>query len=443
MLNKDKELFEFLSNAPKEFREGEQIKKFQMKNGDFIHCVLWNMHFYITGTDIVKILLYRFQTSNRQLINLKKFEEGIFSDLRNLKPGIDATLEGPRSEFLEFLYKNGCIRTQKKQKVFYWYSVPHDALFCDALERDLRRESNLQSYNKYISSLTRPPTEMNNYSINYGQRTLGDMGQRSLNDLGQRSLGDLGQRPLTDIDPRMSKSMDRLQIRPQSANIFDMNIDQKRIFDTQPFNTKNSSNIKVYPEFDNFEHDAFYREDVAKGTIDDFYSPSINKQINPSDFSKVPIEYSKGDFSKSSMDFSKGNNMDFSKGSNMDFSKGSMDYKNNFSKNSMDYTKNSSINFSKNSMTDFSMNTYSNNTMTDYTKKNNNDNIKNDFYSINKQNNLNEFPRSMSQPNLNLNDFDFLKERMEARVKEEEEKKNIASKKSMAQRDQFELFRKY
>jgi len=38
------------------------------------------------------------------------------------------------------LYKNNCIRTQKKQKVFYWYSVPHDRLFLDALERDLKRE---------------------------------------------------------------------------------------------------------------------------------------------------------------------------------------------------------------------------------------------------------------------------------------------------------------
>ncbi|KAL6121157.1 hypothetical protein NUSPORA_01972 [Nucleospora cyclopteri] len=137
----DNELYDFLINAPKKFRENERIKKFQMKNGDFIHCVLWNFHFYISGTDIVKILIYRFQMEGKPINNLKKFEEGIFSDLRNLKPGIDATLEGPRSDFLEFLYKNGCIRTQKKQKVFYWYSVPHDALFCDAIERDLRRET--------------------------------------------------------------------------------------------------------------------------------------------------------------------------------------------------------------------------------------------------------------------------------------------------------------
>jgi len=72
--------------------------------------------------------------------NSKKFEEGIFSDLRNLKSGTDASLEEPKSGFLDFLYKNNCIRTQKKQKVFYWYSVPHDKLFLDALERDLKRE---------------------------------------------------------------------------------------------------------------------------------------------------------------------------------------------------------------------------------------------------------------------------------------------------------------
>ncbi|EJW02797.1 hypothetical protein EDEG_00254 [Edhazardia aedis USNM 41457] len=149
----DKDLFTFLLNAPKEFREGEKIRKYQLQNGDYVHCVLWNMHFYITGTDIVKILVWRFQNAGRTLQSIKKFEEGVFSDLRNLKPGIDATLEGPRSDFLEFLYKNGCIRTQKKQKVFYWYSVPHDALFCDALERDLRRETNLYTYSKYMNNI--------------------------------------------------------------------------------------------------------------------------------------------------------------------------------------------------------------------------------------------------------------------------------------------------
>jgi len=88
----------------------------------------------------VRSLTYRFFAFGRPVVNTKKFEEGIFSDLRNLKPGTDATLEEPKSEFLDLLYKNNCIRTQKKQKVFYWFSVPHDRLFLDALERDLKRE---------------------------------------------------------------------------------------------------------------------------------------------------------------------------------------------------------------------------------------------------------------------------------------------------------------
>lgn len=102
--------------------------------------MLWNNLFHISGTDIVRCLSFRFQAFGRPVKNSKKFEEGIFSDLRNLKSGTDATLEEPKSPFLDFLYKNNCIRTQKKQKVFYWYSVPHDRLFLDALERDLKRE---------------------------------------------------------------------------------------------------------------------------------------------------------------------------------------------------------------------------------------------------------------------------------------------------------------
>ena len=99
-----------------------------------------NNLFHISGTDIVRCLSFRFQAFGRPVKNSKKFEEGIFSDLRNLKAGTDASLEEPKSGFLDFLYKNNCIRTQKKQKVFYWYSVPHDRLFLDALERDLKRE---------------------------------------------------------------------------------------------------------------------------------------------------------------------------------------------------------------------------------------------------------------------------------------------------------------
>jgi transcription factor STE12 len=130
----------FLATAPTNWNQDSPIKQFTLPTGEHISCVIWGKLFHITGTDIVRSLMFRFHAFGRPVINLKKFEEGIFSDLRNLKPGTDACLEEPKSEFLDLLYKNRCIRTQKKQKVFYWYSVPHDRLFLDALERDLKRE---------------------------------------------------------------------------------------------------------------------------------------------------------------------------------------------------------------------------------------------------------------------------------------------------------------
>lgn len=130
----------FLISAPVDWNPDSLIRRFLLPTGEYVSCVLWNNLFHVSGTDIVRCLSFRFQAFGRPVKNPKKFEEGIFSDLRNLKSGTDASLEEPKSPFLDFLYKNNCIRTQKKQKVFYWYSVPHDRLFLDALERDLKRE---------------------------------------------------------------------------------------------------------------------------------------------------------------------------------------------------------------------------------------------------------------------------------------------------------------
>ncbi|KAI9314880.1 STE like transcription factor-domain-containing protein [Dichotomocladium elegans] len=129
----------FLATATNDWST-EPVKSFELPTGESVSCVFWNNLFHITGTDIVRCLVFRFHAFGRPVVNLKKFEEGVFSDLRNLKPGSDACLEEPKSGFLDMLYKNNCIRTQKKQKVFYWFSVPHDRLFLDALERDLKRE---------------------------------------------------------------------------------------------------------------------------------------------------------------------------------------------------------------------------------------------------------------------------------------------------------------
>lgn len=116
------------------------LNRFLLPNHEYVSCVLWGGLYHITGTDIVRALVFRFEAFGRPVRNMKKFEEGVFSDLRNLKPGVDACLEEPKSPFLDLLFKYQCIRTQKKQKVFYWFSVPHDRLFLDALERDLKRE---------------------------------------------------------------------------------------------------------------------------------------------------------------------------------------------------------------------------------------------------------------------------------------------------------------
>lgn len=126
------------------------ILTYTLGTQDTISCVAWRGKHYITGTDIVKILRFRFACIGKPIGNVKKFEEGVFSDLRNLKAGEHATLEEPKSEFLEFLYKHNCIRTQKKQKVFYWYEVRHDDLVLEAFERDAKRHNQQANINHFL-----------------------------------------------------------------------------------------------------------------------------------------------------------------------------------------------------------------------------------------------------------------------------------------------------
>jgi hypothetical protein len=172
----------YISSSPNQQQSQlDGIHRFRLPNGEHISCVRWQSLYHITGTDIIRTLVFRFHAFGRKICNMKKFEEGVFSDLRNLKAGTDATLETPKvslesvfiiqfgaatssdpivlstftfctnsiilsffcsvqSALLDLLFKYNCIRTQKKQKVFYWYSVPHDKLFIDALERDAKRE---------------------------------------------------------------------------------------------------------------------------------------------------------------------------------------------------------------------------------------------------------------------------------------------------------------
>ncbi len=67
--------------------------------------MLWSGLYHITGTDIVRALVFRFEAFGRPVRNMKKFEEGVFSDLRNLKPGVDACLEEPKVCFSTFFFQ--------------------------------------------------------------------------------------------------------------------------------------------------------------------------------------------------------------------------------------------------------------------------------------------------------------------------------------------------
>ncbi|KAJ1983734.1 hypothetical protein H4R34_001112 [Dimargaris verticillata] len=136
-----RDLQRFLEDAPTRLTPDQTLVRHRLSTGETISCIRWKEQYYITSTDIIRALVFRFQAIGRPVRKLKKFEEGVFSDLRNLKSGVDASLEEPRSDFLELLYKNQCIRTQKKQRVFHWHAVRHDHLFHEALERDLKREA--------------------------------------------------------------------------------------------------------------------------------------------------------------------------------------------------------------------------------------------------------------------------------------------------------------
>lgn len=122
-----------------QYRKRGACKKFELpeSGGESISCVFWDGKYYITGTDIIKVIIYKLRAENIFVTKdtIKKFEEGVFSDLRYLKPGVGARLEEARSEFLAWLCRHGAIRTQKKQKVYLWDQVDWTKLVSDARDR--------------------------------------------------------------------------------------------------------------------------------------------------------------------------------------------------------------------------------------------------------------------------------------------------------------------
>ncbi|KAI3660867.1 hypothetical protein MP638_006624 [Amoeboaphelidium occidentale] len=120
----------------------QDMVTFKLRDDVVITCCQWKHRCFITGTDIVRLLVYRFEEfTGKSPLSMKKFEEGIFSDLRRLQAPQDCVLENTRSDFLVHLFDYDCVRSKKKQKVFFWPSFQriYQNIFCDAVERELAR----------------------------------------------------------------------------------------------------------------------------------------------------------------------------------------------------------------------------------------------------------------------------------------------------------------
>jgi hypothetical protein len=137
-----------------------KIQKCPTINWEHISCIRWNNRFFITGSDVVRVVAHRLMVRGRTVMNARKFEENVYADLRSMKEGEAFAVEDAFSEFLHFLHVNRCVRTQKRQRVFFWERVPFDQLVQDALDRDIRRQKDeKRSYIGYASNMN----ALNNY----------------------------------------------------------------------------------------------------------------------------------------------------------------------------------------------------------------------------------------------------------------------------------------
>lgn len=147
--NEKKGYFSFsIENNVKKNKEKSRRKK-----QENISCIYWNGVCYVTGTDVVRIVTYLLFLAGIDVCaqKTKKLEEGIFGDLRHLKKDRDCVLEEARSIFLRWLFKISCIKTMKKQKVFYWSGV-----FCllgKLLAKSVERLYSIQMENTEVDAI--------------------------------------------------------------------------------------------------------------------------------------------------------------------------------------------------------------------------------------------------------------------------------------------------
>ncbi|ODO03103.1 60S ribosomal protein L39 [Cryptococcus amylolentus CBS 6273] len=109
------------------------LNKFLLPNGEHVACVFWNGLYHITGTDIVRALVFRFEAFSRPVRNVKKFEEGVFSDLRNLKPGTDACLEEPKPGLPTSLRRSRVLTGNDERETLACPTTANNVLFSRSL----------------------------------------------------------------------------------------------------------------------------------------------------------------------------------------------------------------------------------------------------------------------------------------------------------------------
>lgn len=154
----------FLATAPTLFDTSKflDIKTHTLPNGDKISCILYDSIFYISSNDILKILYFRLEVIGRSLEydHLKKFKEWVFSDLRKLKQDQDWILEESNSKLLEFLLSKNVIKKAAKQKVYYWWSVPHEDLLSSIVYRLVKLDAPSHFNDREIAQMMRNSKEL-------------------------------------------------------------------------------------------------------------------------------------------------------------------------------------------------------------------------------------------------------------------------------------------
>lgn len=133
------------------------LYQFILPSGEPVSRIRWLGLDYISSTDVIRILSFRFLVLGRRVKDSKQFEIAARSMLRNcpcsailgkvrfpLTADFHANTHNislrEQSELVHALYAYGGIRTRTTHNVFAWSTFDHNRLFLDLLDKDLSSE---------------------------------------------------------------------------------------------------------------------------------------------------------------------------------------------------------------------------------------------------------------------------------------------------------------